>query len=376
MMTILIAGGGLSGLSLAAQLAARPGLSSPVVIVDDGRRSIAEAGWASWANQACLLDEAVSRFFAWFHVHAAGRSRVVGLGSYRYCFVRGDDFAAAATRLISAHGGFTFHSGHVSEIRQAGVGAEVVVDGETMYADWVFDSVLGPEPPARADAWLVFRGWHVRTPTPAFDPATPTFFDFRTAQHGGACFVYVLPRGPQEALVEHTSFAPAATRGRADADAQRTALRQYLSSVLAIPDYTVVREEAASLPLTTSAVDRRRGSVLVIGTKAGMIKPSTGYAYARIQADSSAIARSLALHGHPFDLPVPRPRHQLFDSALLDVVSRDPAQLERIFATLFNRASAEPVLRFLDEATSAGQEGLMFAGLPPSLYLAVMRRPR
>ncbi|OXM45415.1 lycopene cyclase family protein [Amycolatopsis alba] len=374
-MRILIAGGGLSGLSLAAHLAARTEPLGPITVVDDGSRPIAQAGWASWSDRPGLLDTAVSRTFDRFRVHAGGRERIVDLGAYRYRFVRGDDFAAAVTRMTSRHGGFIFHSGHISGIRQAGEGAEVLVDGEAMYADWVFDSVLGPGP-QRIDAWLIFRGWHVRTAAPAFDPAIPTFFDFRTSQRRAASFLYVLPRGPQEALVEHTSFAAARSHGVAYVKEQRHALGEYISEVLGLRECTVGKEESGALPLSAHPVDRRRGSVLAIGTKAGMVKASTGYAFERIQTDSAAIVNSLVTKAHPFDLPKPRPRYHLFDAALLDAITRDPAQLERVFTALFDRTSAEPVLRFLDEASSVAQEGRLFSGLPPSLYRAVARRHR
>ncbi|MGY6652395.1 lycopene cyclase family protein [Amycolatopsis sp. TRM77291] len=374
-MTILIAGGGLSGLSLVAHLVARPEHLGPIAVVDDGRRQLATAGWASWSAEPGLLDEAVSRTFDRFRVYAAGRGRIVGLGRYDYRFVRGDDLAAAVGKAAERRGDVVFRRGRITGIRQAGRGAEVLVDGEALRADWVFDSVFGPGP-AQVDGWLIFRGWHVRTAVPAFDSAAPTFFDFRTYQGRAASFIYVLPRGPQEALVEYTSFAPPRSRGVAYPKEQRNALREYLATILGVREYTVTLEESASLPLSASAVDRRRGSILAIGTKAGLVKASTGYAYQRIQADSAAIARSLAVHGHPFELPKPKARHLLFDATLLDVVARDPAQLERVFAALFDRASAEPVLRFLDEERSLPQEGKLFARLPPSLYSAVTRRHR
>ncbi|WP_037310020.1 lycopene cyclase family protein [Amycolatopsis orientalis] len=374
-MTILIAGGGLSGLSLTAHLAARPEPLGPIVVVDDGRRPLATAGWASWSAEPGLFGEAVSRTFDRFHVHAEGHDRRVDLGRYRYRYIRGDDFAAAVTRIAARRPDIRFLTGRVTAIRQAGSGAEAIVDGRVHHADWVFDSVLGPARP-KAAAWLIFRGWHVRTPEPAFDPAVPTFFDFRTPQRRGASFVYVLPRGPQEALVEHTTFAPPESRGIARPQEQRAALREYSSAILKVRNGVVAREESASIPLSAAAVDRRRGSILAIGTKAGMVKASTGYAFARIQADSVAIAESLATHGHPFDLPEPKARHRLFDAALLDMITRHPAQLERVFSALFDRVSAEPVLRFLDEETSFTQEAKLFAALPPSLYTALARRHR
>ncbi|MFD8496034.1 lycopene cyclase family protein [Amycolatopsis sp. NPDC059657] len=365
-MTIVIAGGGLSGSMLAAHLAAEPRCAGPVVMVDDRHNPLATAEWASWTTRRGLLDTAVSRRFDRVRVHAGGVHRTLGLGRYRYQVVRGADHASAVAALTGTRPGFSVHKGHVDEV----TGDGVVVDGTLMPAEWVFDSV--PRRTEAADAWLVFRGWRLHTDRPAFDPAVPTFFDFRTSQRQAASFLYVLPESPHDALVEHTAFAAEET---ARPEAQRAALAEYLAEVIGT-EYTVRREESASLPLVAKAPSRRRGRALTIGAKAGMVKASTGYAYQRIQRDSAAIARSLAEHGHPFAIPEPRPRHRLFDGALLDVITHDPPQLERAFAALFDRASAEPVLKFLDEDTSIGQEARLFAKLPASVYLGAVSRRR
>jgi lycopene beta-cyclase len=216
----------------------------------------------------------------------------------------------------------------------------------------------------------------VRTERPVFDPDTPTFFDFRTSQAHGSALLYVLPLSATEALVEHTAFA-APEDGSPDIAAQRAALAEYVGEVLGADANLVLHEEAAVLPLSVGTAQRRRGSVLTIGTKAGMLKASTGYSYQRVQRDSAAIVRSLVEHGHPFDLPTRRGRHRVFDGALLDVVTRDPKQLERAFGALFRGSSAEPALRFLDEQTSVARESRLFAGMPAPVYLrAVARRLR
>ncbi|TWE27974.1 lycopene cyclase family protein [Prauserella muralis] len=370
-MTIVIAGGGLSGLSLAAHLTRQPP-AEPVLLVDDGSRPVTGAGWAWWSERPGLLDGAACRSFDHVRVHAGGRERVLGLGRYRYRYARGADLAAAVGRLTRAVPDFAARRGHVEAITSDAGRARVLVDGTPIAATWVFDSVLGPGERPREDARLVFRGWHVRTERPAFDPEVPTLFDFRTAQDGAASFVYVLPFGERHALVEHTAFAPPGTT--ADVPAQRAALAEYLTGVLRAGAYHVVGEEGAALPLSAAPVRRRHGAVLTIGTEAGLVKASTGYAYERIQQDSAAIARSLAVHGHPFALPRPRPRHRLFDGALLDVVTRHAGQLEKAFAALFDRTSAEPVLRFLDERTSVAEEAALFASMPAPAYVAAVAR--
>lgn len=230
------------------------------------------------------------------------------------------------------------------------------------------DRAAGAQP---VDAVLSFRGWHVRSERAAFDAEIPTLFDFRTCQTGGASFVYVLPSDAHHALVEHTSFAAAGARE--DPAAQEDAISEYLTDVVRTGGHEVGRVEHSVLPLRSGPKARASEGVLTIGARGGMLKASTGFAYQRIQRDSEAVAESLRRRGHPFDLPETPVRFRMFDGVLLDVVTREPAQLERAFGALFRYRTAEPALRFLDEATSPPQEWRLFAGMPAATYLAAAR---
>lgn len=363
MTRIVIAGGGLSGLSLAAHLAVMDH-RHPVIVVDDGRDPLSANAWASWSDRPGLLDGAACRWFDRIRVHVNGTTKVLRLGRYRYRVVRGDDLASVVRRFTDPSRHFTFYEGHVDRIADDGV----VVDGQHLRARWVFDSVIGPAEEPPADALLSFRGWRVRAERAAFDAEIPTLFDFRTSQARGASFVYVLPSDAHHALVEHTSFmAPDATTDQA---AQREALAEYLADV---GQYEIECEEHAVLPLRARQTPRRNGNVLTIGAKGGLLKASTGFGYQRVQRDSAAIAESLHEYGHPFALPAESARFRLFDGVLLDVVTREPAQLERAFGALFRYRTAEPALRFLDEATTPPQEWRLFAGMPAATYLAAAR---
>jgi Lycopene cyclase protein/Squalene/phytoene synthase len=133
-----------------------------------------------------------------------------------------------------------------------------------------------------------------------------------------------------------------------------------------------LREESAVLPPRARPMRRRHGRVLDIGARGGLIKASTGYGYPRIQRDSAAIAASLRRYGHPFALPRPRRRHRLLDAVLLDVLDRDPGQIEQAFARLFTANPAERVLRFLDEQTGILDELWLVASLPAAPYLRAL----
>jgi lycopene beta-cyclase len=359
---VLIAGGGLSGLSLAAHLATGPDRS--VLVIDDGAAP-ADSSWAFWSATPGLLDAAVSRSYPRVRVHAAGFSGVLPLGRYRYRVVRGADLRRVAADLVRQRPGFEVRRGRVERIETTGGLAEAVVDGRLIRASWAFDSVSRVHGDATVDGHLAFTGWEVHCSRPAFDPDVPVLFDFRIPQGGGARFVYVLPDGPCRALVELTEFT-----GRhhqpSTSDDREAGLLRYLA---AVGPYQLRRRESAVLPLRTARRRRVAGRVMTIGANGGLIKASTGYAYQRIQRDSAAIAASLARHGHPLDVPAPRRRRRMLDALLLAVLDREPPQLERAFARLFATQPAERVLRFLDEDTSRSQESRLLACLPAAPYL-------
>jgi lycopene beta-cyclase len=360
----VIAGGGLSGLSLAAHLATGGWADRRVLIVDDPARTPPATRWGFWSAGTDLLDAAVSRTYRQVRIQAGGVDRVLPLGRYRYRVVHRPDLYRVVRALVATRPGYRFVAGRVTRIDDA----EVTIDGRTVHADWVFDSVTAPPPGTPADARLAFSGWEVRCARPVFDPDTPVLFDFRTPQQDSARFVYVLPDDPYRALVELTAFVP--RHASPPTTAERTGA---LAGYLAIAgEYTILRTESAVLPLRSRPPARGSGRVLRIGARGGLVKASTGYAFQRIQRDSAAIVESLARHGHPFALPQTRPRYRLLDAVLLDVLRREPARLEEAFARLFTANPAERVLRFLDEDTRVPDEARLIATLPPAPYLRAL----
>jgi lycopene beta-cyclase len=366
----VISGGGLSGLSLAAHLSAAGWGNHRVLIVDDPHHRPMATCWAWWSAAPGLLDAAVSRSFTRVRVHAAGASRVLSLGGYRYRVVQ----RAALRRTVLpmlAECRFELAPGHIELVRDAGDHAEVVVDGEVIRAGWVFDSVGAGTHHRDVNARLAFTGYEVHTGRPMFDPNTPVLLDFRTPQAAGARFAYVLPLNAHRAIVDLTEFVPRRVRPPDDLQ-RREALDRYLCEVIGSTDHQILRTEAAVIGLRPTPEPRRSGRVVTIGARAGLIKASTGYAYQRIQRDSAAMARSLVRHGHPNDVPRSRLRHRLMDALLLDVLNWEPAQLEISFADLFAAIPAERILRFLDEDTHLYEELALTRAMPARPYLRAL----
>jgi lycopene beta-cyclase len=88
---------------------------------------------------------------------------------------------------------------------------------------------------------------------------------------------------------------------------------------------------------------------MAIGIAGGMLKPSTGFAFARIQRDSEMIVRSLLKHGHPFDVPGTEWPYRLFEPLMLWAMAEHGNMVGPLLGILFKVGRTHRILDFLDE---------------------------
>jgi lycopene beta-cyclase len=138
--------------------------------------------------------------------------------------------------------------------------------------------------------------------------------------------------------------------------------------------FSILDEEFGVIPMTDHPFPRQIGKrALSIGARGGQVKPSTGFAFSRIQRDTLAIVSSLLKHNHPFDIPPDSLRHRFYDSIMLDVMVHQNNQVRQILTTMFTRNPIQRVLRFLDDQTHILEDIKVLASLPPVPFLKALR---
>ena len=367
----IFAGGGLAGLSLAYHLSRSEFQQSSVLIVDPARKDQNDRTWCFWTNAPTLFDEIVYRSWSQLQIKNDHFEKTIDLRDYRYQMIRGLDFYRFVREQLSARGNVEFVHDKVERVEDDDDGARVSIGNHIYHGKWVFDSRFDlsefkPDPSRGYYLQQHFKGWLIATPQATFAPRRATLFDFRTRQKNGLRFFYVLPLSEHQALVEYVSL------NRDDCDRE---LEEYVEHTLGVRDYRVVAREGGVNPLTDFPFPRRvarRG--MTIGTPGGRIKPTSGYAFTRIQQDSAAIVDSLRRRGHPFDVPRDSRYFRLCDSLMLQLMYRRGDQMKSTFTALFENNPIERVFRFLDETTSPQENLALMASLPPGRFLDALAR--
>jgi lycopene beta-cyclase len=364
-----ILGGGAAGLSLALELVRSPLKNRSILIVEKEAKDSNDRTWCYWTDKSSFLDGIVYHRWPRLHFASPTLERTWELSPLHYLMVRGIDFYHYAHAELAKYN-VTFLRG-AGEVKDGESFATVRVNGEAHQAEWAFDSRILPgdmsvDRRRYHSLNQHFTGWTIEAESDVFDPSTVTLFDLRTPQRSGVTFFYVLPFSPRRALVEYTLFS-AELLPLAEYEA---ALQAYLSGTLQLKTYAIEAREHGVIPMTDKPFLRRRGKrILAVGTLGGRVKPSTGYAFDRIQLDSQRIVRSLADKGHPFSIPADPLRRQFYDATVLDVLECEPERGRWIFSEIFAKNPADRVLNFLGDRSSLWEDLQILASPDPGPFI-------
>jgi len=374
----IVVGAGCAGLALAANMLEHAPEAAITIVSSPGRDP--DKLWSWWDDAAAidgLFPDVPRRVWDTLRVTHPGGDRIERLGSLRYATIRSVDYVAALRERLLAAPRVRWVEGRVQTIIDGARSAEVVVDSERLRAPWVFQSVM-PCPADRGGRGHFpirqrFVGWIVETEHAVFDPGVPTLMDFCIEQRDPASFLYVLPFSTTEALFELTAFA---RPERSEVEDDEAELRQLVDARVRGP-YRIVHRESAVLPMEDRQWSPRWGQrIFNLGRVGGMLKPSTGYAFARTQRQVRHLADSWA-SSVPLAAPSTSWRHRVYDRALLAALYDAPAGDDlgrRTFSAMFRAWSLPELLRFLDERTSLREELGMMRRLPPQPFASAVPR--
>lgn len=249
-------------------------------------------------------------------------------------------------------------------------GVKVITDTDIWESTIVFDS-RPPEyhPLKKDDAHLLqsFIGYVISTEKEITNINCVDLMDFNVEQLNTTQFMYVLPLGNGKTLVELTRFGITSIHQ----EEAEPILDQYITQRFG--DYNILDTESGCIPMSTADISTNSiPGVIPIGSRAGTIKPSTGYAFKNMYYHAERLTENLK-KGIGSDRIHNASRFRFYDRLLLLILTKQPSHGKIIFEALFKKNQTKNVLDFLDEKSTLKQEIRIFSTLPITLFLkAVM----
>jgi lycopene beta-cyclase len=228
--------------------------------------------------------------------------------------------------------------------------------------------VIDTRPTGRTSGYgQSFLGQEIRVGFDAFDPDDVPMMCFAASRPDRVDFVYILPFARDEALVEVTTFGPEIP----DISDHRHWLNSEIAQLARGQSYDVLREERAFIPmvLPRPGPPNAPARFAHAGLRGGAARPSTGYAYQRIQQMADLCAAQILRGADNIDLCIDSPVTRFMDGVFLRVLQRRPDRGPDLFSALFRNAPADRLERFLSGSTAPIDRVSVMASLPPVPFL-------
>ncbi len=372
----IIAGGGCAGLSLGYHLLQSELKHKKVLIVDRSPKTKNDRTWSFWSEKNRWFEEVIYRKWKKLQFKSSEWTHTFDLGNWSYNTIRSIDYYNFILSRLHENSNVEFIFGEIETTDANTEKAWIKVNGQTIEGEWLFDSTFSPFNMQKDEQKYHyiqqhFKGYIIKSSHPVFNPDVPVIFDFNIKQENQARFVYILPFSQQKALVEFTVFSKKILKK----EEYDKCLKSYLQSNLQLSDYEIEEEEFGIIPMTDHPMPQFTPSgnrKVHIGTKGGRCKPSTGYAFLRIQEEAENIVKALQKSGKPYYSPTSSKRFLLYDTLLLNTLHHRAGEIRTIFIEMFKNNSINRVFRFLNEESTPLEDLQIMSSVPPFPFLKAL----
>jgi len=349
---IIIAGAGLSGLSLAWYLATG-GYKGNVLVIDKTFAPYNKKTWCFWTKDGPFFPEIVHKKWRKSFFSAYTFDAFLYMKDYTYYCIRESDFKEHILRELKRHSNFQLLEEGVLDISGGKKkGVLMTKNTDSYVASHIFQSIIKPEASKKRNLKYPliqhFYGVEIKTRPGTFDPETFTIMDVDEYFEDGYAFTYVLPYTHDTALVEYTIFSENVLKKKE----YRKKIREYIFEKYGFEkgDYEITRKEFGKIPMDDRPYSQALAkNVYNIGSVGGFSKPSTGYTFSRVQRFTSKLADSI-INEKPLELEAPsKARYRYYDILLLHILTHSVPDSRKIFMNLFRNNSIDKLFEFLNE---------------------------
>jgi lycopene beta-cyclase len=372
----VILGAGCAGLSLALRLALNNNYTGRTLLVDRREHYTQDRTWCFFSpdDQALVPQELISSQWTSGVIQTDNASVRLDFANKPYVLVDASDFYAYAFRVLENDPRFSFALNRSVGDQDLTMDADttfVKIDGNVyktgMLVDTRNDRLAEQSKPT---LWQVFIGMEIMTDRSTFDPDAAVIMDFVKHDDHPISFLYVLPTSETQALVEYTVFSTSLI----DPESLKPNLVQSLTCRLGVGQHEIIRVERGAIPMGMTGARSNPKNRIRSGLIAGAARPSTGYAFLRIQRWAKACSELLLEHQRLVGMKEDPLLTKVMDKLFLKVISRHSISAETIFLELFKNTPTPSLIRFLNDEGSFADHLRVISSLPKSPFVRALMR--
>lgn len=372
---LVILGGGCAGLSLSMRLAEHGNLAPNTLILEKRAEYLNDRTWCFWDEGEPALKDWADHAWQRFVIKNGVEQFSKSCKDHVYKMLSAETFYKRATTAISAN------AKRINLLKnQTIIGVTKTPDqtwcittNDTIYTA---TKVVDTRPASGiqdADSilWQSFLGDEIETSTNVFDVSEFVLMDFDVTFTDGLGFVYVLPYAANRALIEYTVFSSQLMT----AERLRVCLDLALQAYVKGSNFKVIRTEQGQLPMGNTHVKHSNDpSYIHAGLFAGAARPSSGYAFQRIQSWATQCAEAI-IRQQPL---VATQKDTIFlatmDGIFLNVLKSNPSASISLFFGFFLNCKTATIIRFLSDHATLLDHLAIIACMPKRLFLKELPR--
>jgi lycopene beta-cyclase len=379
-VTVAVVGGGCAGLAVANRLV-ELGIDS-IAIIEPREQYERDRTWCFWtdasaADPAAALPKVVREAIRWrwpsWRVGLDGQAIERARPGLTYAGLAGDDYYDAI--LPTLDGVQWFRGWRADEVEASRVVAEREGNRIELRARHVIDT----RPPSAyranddqsvggvmTDEESLVQQFAGATYRGDFDDDVATLmqFDAESIDAYGLSFMYVLPMGDGEAIIDWTGMlrrpVPAA---EAVERLDRMVARHLPNAHRVLGGYC----ESGLLPMGPASDERPADDgVIRIGAGGGACRPSTGYAFLQIHRQAASVAQDIAAGRRDVARRVPRRPAvvRYLDGVFVRKLRREPELFPKLFTNLFAKSRPDRLARFLADVPRLADVATVVMAMP------------
>jgi lycopene beta-cyclase len=367
---LAILGGGCAGLSLAMRLAGA-GSSAPSTLVLEKNADYAnDRTWCFWDEANPELKDWIDHFWLSFEMKNDRETFTKQCRNTPYLMLSAQTFYERSLAKVIAN------KQVITMLTNQDVLGVTKIHNQTWRITtandvYTADNVVDTRPHNQIKdedslLWQSFVGYEVETSQDVFESDRFVLMDFDKNFSQGLGFIYVLPYSRNRALIEYTVFADRIFSNNEFSSYIKPALLKYLKDA----DYKIIRTEYGKLPMGNQKMKKSNDpSYIYAGLYAGAARPSSGYAFQRIQRSSKECAQSFIKHQL---LLAPKKDSWILasmDDLFLNVLKSNPKSSALLFFNFFSRCKTATVIRFLSDHANIMDYLSIIASMPKLLFI-------